>query len=192
MQGASFFEKIITDLKQFDFSDSQKKVELYAGLHPVKRKVIITGWPVNVNDIILEYLISYYYDVNGVEYSLNLDPSYQPKSGRYVCSHVIYQKFVFDGVKPNLINFNAEDIQSELASQQLEKENAITPTLLTAYIDNERYFYKTEYDMWRQLLTDRKIYFKAGGNKMAIDIDFDTLMASAISNLDEKGVFDLI
>jgi len=42
------------------------------------------------------------------------------------------------------------------------------------------------------LLTDRKIYFKVSGNEMAIDVDFDTLMVSAITNLDEKGVFDLI
>lgn len=176
MQGTPFFEKIITDLKQFDYSDNQKKTELYAGLYPVKRKVIITGWSVNVNDIILEYLIYYYYEVNGVEYSLNLDPSYQPKNGRYVCSHTVYQKFIFDGVKPNLMNYNAEDIQSELASQP----------------NGSKYNYFTEYEMWRLLLTDRKIYFKAGGNEMAIDVDFDTLMASAITNLDKKGVFDLI
>ncbi len=176
MQGTPFFEKIISDLKQLDYSDNQKKVELYAGLHPVKRKVIITGWPVNVNDITLEYLISYYYTVNGIDYSLDGDPSYQPKSGRYVCSHIIYQKFVFNGTAPILTNFNSEDIQSELVNQ----------------VEGSKYNYMTEYEMWRLLLTDRKIYFKVATNEMSVDVDFNSLMSSAITNLDEKGVFDLI
>jgi hypothetical protein len=176
MQGTPFFLKIISDLKQLDYSDNQRKVELYAGLHTVKRKVIITGWPVNINDITLEYLISYYYTVNGVDYSLDADPSYQPKSGRYVCSHIIYQKFVFNGTAPILTNFNSEDIQTELANQ----------------VEGSKYNYMTEYEMWRLLLTDRKIYFKIATNEMAVDVDFNSLMSSAIDNLDEKETFDLI